>query len=324
MDTTHSTYLRCEDYNKFIEEHNAFLFDCDGVLWRGPQLLPHSVDFIHRLQNLGKRVFFVTNNSTKSKQEYVEKFKGFGVELREGEDDIICASEMAARYLQAKQPHVKKAYVIGSEGLKEELRRCGIECCDEEKEDGKRVYNDLVDLGDTEVEDGVGAVVVGWDLTFNMVKLTKAHIYLTHSSTREEESKEEGSQCLFIATNTDSSLPLPGGRSGPGTGVMVRALETSTMEPIVTGKPSDWMMEFISSNYSLDMTSTVMIGDRLETDIVFGNKLGATSLFVLTGASTIDQIQSSVEIEDEKLIPNYFVEGIQTLYEGLVSLDSNN
>eukprot|EP00624_Nannochloropsis_granulata_P002445 evm.model.NODE_22250_length_37452_cov_20.338779.7 len=102
-----------------LDKYDTFVFDCDGVLWRGAELLPGSARTLALLRTRGKRVFFVTNNSSKSRAEYVNKFTKLKIPVNISE--IIPSSWAAAEYLRVERPDVKKAFVIGCQGLVDEL-----------------------------------------------------------------------------------------------------------------------------------------------------------------------------------------------------------
>jgi phosphoglycolate/pyridoxal phosphate phosphatase family enzyme len=198
---------------------------------------------------------------------------------------------------------VKKAYVMGANGLMEELNSVGIECLG--REDDHAVFPDLHALDTVTLEEGVGAVVVGSDLQCNMVKYSKAHMYLTCYD----------QPCLFLATNMDASNPLSNGRQGPGTGAMVSFLSVGThRQPTVVGKPSDFLVEYFLENFEINPSTTVMVGDRLETDMAFGNKLGADTLLVLTGASSQEQVDAT---EDPLMVPKFIFPSLKELYEAV-------
>ena len=107
-----------------LSAHDAFVFDCDGVLWSGSLgLLPGVADLLEHLERLGKRSIFVTNNSAKSRAHYAEKFRALG--LRVDPEQIVPASYAAARWLRSARPSLQAAFVIGEQGVDDELRAVG-------------------------------------------------------------------------------------------------------------------------------------------------------------------------------------------------------
>lgn len=227
-------------------------------------------------------MIFVTNNSTKSRNTYLEKFKKLGIESV-GEDDIFSSSYAAAYYLKnvVKFPRENKVYVVGMKGITQELEIAGIDWIGSELE-SKCVTDGTPEWESYELDKAVGAVVIGFDLYFNYVKLCNAHTYLRYQK-----------DCLFIATNTDALLPT-GSRSYPGTGTMVAALKTAAgRDPLVMGKPEKLMLRCIMEKFQIDPERTLMVGDRLDTDIQFGKNGGLKTLLVMTGITKPTDLQSS-------------------------------
>jgi 4-nitrophenyl phosphatase len=113
------------DDHKLIDSLDTLLLDCDGVLWRGNELLPHVVETLNALRQRNKRVLFVTNNASKSRREYVAKFAKLGMH-NVTPDDIISSAYAAGAYLAAFPPAQRgKVLVLGAPGLAEELRNAG-------------------------------------------------------------------------------------------------------------------------------------------------------------------------------------------------------
>nr|GMC51459.1 phosphoglycolate phosphatase 2 [Ipomoea batatas] len=119
-----SECLSSHNVKELLDSVNAFLFDCDGVIWKGDKLIdgiPEALDMLHRR---GKKLVFVTNNSTKSRKQYAKKFQSLGIPV--SEDEIFSSSFAAAMYLKVRNfPTDKKVYVIGEEGILEELELAG-------------------------------------------------------------------------------------------------------------------------------------------------------------------------------------------------------
>ncbi|XP_063931611.1 uncharacterized protein LOC135143645 [Zophobas morio] len=280
----------------FINQFDYFLFDCDGVLWCGEKLIPGAFDAVLQLQNLGKKLYFLTNNSTRSRAEYISKFKNFGlvVELNQ----VITSSYLAALYLQSKlegQQSAKKVFAIGQSGLIEELSNVGIEveCAQSEHPfDGEKFKA-------WKPDDKVFAVVAGLDKNMSYLNLSKAICYL------------QDPRILFIATNTDATYPCGGGRLAPGCGCLVKFLEYAVNRTsIVMGKPSKVLADYVTHRLELDVSKTCMVGDRLETDILFGKSIGAKTLLVFTGVQRPD----SLENNEGSIYPNYCINSVGDLW----------
>jgi phosphoglycolate/pyridoxal phosphate phosphatase family enzyme len=264
----------------FLEAHDNYMFDCDGVIWRAGSGLPHAADALALLRSRGKRVFFVTNNSGRSRAEYQVKMHGLGIAAEI--EEIIPSGYAAADYLSSYHPGVKKAFVVGSGGICDELNLAGIETVGGQTEG----WGQTSESGWTEeqfmeipVDSDIGAVVCGWDLSFNFRKLSYASLHL-----------QRNPGCVFVATNRDAYDRLPD-RNIPGNGAMVAAIEASgDFETHMTGKPSKWLVNRLIDRHNLDRSRTCMVGDRLDTDIAFGNNGDITSVLVLTGCTTPNDI----------------------------------
>ena len=199
---------------------------------------------------------------------------------------------------------IPQVYCIGSEGLASELRQCNIQPTEigPDPLNGKSVS----DLEAHPLDPDVHCVVVGLDYDFSFVKAAKAAMYLQKKS------------CLFVATNTDSSLPTASGRLMPCAGSIVAMVQTACQRrpDVVCGKPNQAMFDVIASKQKIDRRRTLFIGDRLNTDILFAGRAGFQSLFVLSGVSTLDDVhckETSMLDEDQRSIPNYFAASLAEL-----------
>ncbi|XP_047308023.1 phosphoglycolate phosphatase 2 [Impatiens glandulifera] len=249
---------------------DAFLFDCDGVIWKGDKLIDGVPQTLEMLRSQGKKLVFVTNNSTKSRNQYAQKFRSLGITVTQ--DEIFSSSFAAAMYLKVNHfPQDKKVYVIGEEGILEELELAGFTALGG-PEDGKKTVQ-LKPGYLFEHENSVGAVVVGLDQYINYYKLQYATLCI-----------RENPGCLFIATNRDAVGHMTDLQEWPGAGCMVAAVCGSTeKEPIVVGKPSTFLMDFLLKKFQIPTSRMCMVGDRLDTDIKFGQNAGCKTLLVLSG-----------------------------------------
>ncbi|KAL5769405.1 hypothetical protein ACOSP7_015947 [Xanthoceras sorbifolium] len=276
----------------------AFLFDCDGVIWKGDKLIDGVPQTLDMLRSKGKKLVFVTNNSTKSRRQYANKFHSLGVSVTENE--IFSSSFAAAMYLKVNDfPQEKKVYVIGGEGIIEELQLAGYTGLGGPEDGEKRVQlksNFLFEHDKT-----VGAVVVGLDPDINYYKLQYGTLCI-----------RENPGCLFIATNRDAVGHMTDLQEWPGAGCMVAAMCGSTeREPIVVGKPSTFMMEFLLKKFQIDTSKMCMVGDRLDTDILFGHNAGCKTLLVLSGVTT----QSTLQDPSNNIQPDYYTSKVSDILE---------
>nr|XP_018677467.1 PREDICTED: phosphoglycolate phosphatase 2 isoform X3 [Musa acuminata subsp. malaccensis] len=261
-----------------VDSVDAFLFDCDGVIWRGDKLIEGVPHALQALRSLGKKLVFVTNNSTKSRKQYERKFTSLGLDV--SEEEIFSSSFAAAMFLKLRNfPREKKVYVIGEEGILEELKQAGFSC-----------------LGGP-----VGAVVVGLDQYINYYKLQYATLCIC-----------ENPGCLFIATNRDAVGHMTDLQEWPGAGCMVAAVCGSTQkEPIVVGKPSTFLMDFLLERFQIDTTRMCMVGDRLDTDILFGKNAGCKTLLVLSGVTSMLDLQDP----SNEIHPDYYASSVSDIVD---------
>ncbi|XP_008783021.2 phosphoglycolate phosphatase 2 [Phoenix dactylifera] len=280
------------------ESVDAFLFDCDGVIWKGDKLIEGVSEALQALRSMGKKLVFVTNNSRKSRKQYAKKFAAFGLDV--SEDEIFSSSFAAAMFLKLKNfPKDKKVYVVGEEGILEELELAGFTCLGG-PEDGKKNIQLKSNLW-FEHDKSVGAVVVGLDQHINFYKLQYATLCI-----------RENPGCLFIATNRDAVGHFTDLQEWPGAGCMVAAICGSTQrEPIVVGKPSTFVMDFLLERFQFDTSKMCMVGDRLDTDILFGQNAGCKTLLVLSGVTTLLELQSP----SNSIHPDYYARSVFDVIE---------
>ncbi|KAI8826594.1 HAD-like domain-containing protein [Fimicolochytrium jonesii] len=275
----------------FIDSIDTFLFDCDGVIWSGSHVIDHVREVLKTLRQKGKRLLFVTNNSTKSRQAYAKKFASLGIDA--SAEEIFGSSYAAAYYVAnfLKFPKDKKVYVVGMAGVQEELASEGVASVGGESDIEN--LGSMDEMGTIQPDPSIGAVLLGFDLNINYKKLAKAFTYL-HSNP----------DCHFLATNSDSTFPA-GKSIYPGTGALLAALTTPLgRQPTVLGKPHQTMLDVIVAKYHLDKEKTCMIGDRLDTDIEFGINGGLKTLLVMTGVTTPEGLAAS------KVQPDYCISSL--------------
>jgi len=286
--------LDASNVDNFVDSIDTFLLDCDGVLWRTSEVIPGVVETLELLRSLGKKLIFVTNNSTKSREQFALKLRSFGI--RATKDEVVRSAYVVAAYLR----HIKfnkKVFVVGEQGIGEELKGVGMEYCGVEEHNG---VHTLADTEKIEVHEDIGAVIVGLDTQFNYFKLAYALCAL------------QDDHRLFLATNRDITLPAKGDRMLPGAGSIVAAISTASQrQPITVGKPEKFMMDLMLQEYKLNPMRTCMVGDRLDTDIQFGIDGGTQTLLVFTGATTEDHMHS----ESNKTHPTYYTSSISDIFQ---------
>lgn len=237
----------------------VYVFDLDGVLYLGETAIPHAADAVRRLQDSGKAVYFLTNNSGRTRADYVEKLARVNA-LVVPESSIFTSAYATALYLKARGAAGKSVFVIGEPGLAQELAESGA--------------MRTVTIPDSVPPGDINYVVVGIDRQFTYDKLRFAHAAITRGTAQ------------FIATNRDSTFPMETGEI-PGGGSLVAALATAAgREPITIGKPQTHAYEAILQAAQLPAAQSVMVGDRLDTDIAVGKRAGAQTVLVLTGVTS--------------------------------------
>ncbi|KAH8112779.1 2-phosphoglycolate phosphatase [Phellopilus nigrolimitatus] len=259
------------DYEQLLDKYDTWLFDCDGVLWRGTHLIDGALEVLQLLRSKKKSIVFVTNNASLSRASYKKKFDKFGIEAHI--DEIFGSAYASAVYLSTvvKLPKEKKVFVIGMAGLEEELRNEGVNFI------GDPTDNTLEPFSPSShtIDSSVAAVLCGMDTAITYTKLSKAFIQLNTDSS-----------CLFLVTNEDSTYPAHGGVLLPGAGAISAPLRFALgRDPVSIGKPGKTMLDCIKAKHDFDPKRTIMVGDRLNTDILFGKQGGVATLLVLTGIS---------------------------------------
>ncbi len=234
----------------------CFMLDMDGTFYLGDRLLDGSLDFLEKLRQTGRSALFVTNNSSKSGQVYVEKLRRMGVE--EPFLQVLTSGQTAGRYCLNAFPG-KRAFVLGNEMLKAELAAMGL-VMDEQNPD---------------------YVLVAYDTTLDYAKMTAVCDFLRAG-------------LPYIATHPDYNCPTETGFA-PDIGAIMAFIEASTgrKADVILGKPYGGIVEDALRMTGLHKEQLAMVGDRLYTDIATGVNFGMLSVLVLTGESTRQDVETS-------------------------------
>lgn len=293
---------------QLIDSYDYFLFDCDGVIWLGDHLLPSVVETLQLLKEKKKTIIFVTNNSTKSRKDYIAKFTKLGIPGIT-KDEVFGSSYAAAVYVDKilKLPKDKKVWVLGEEGIEAELQEFGYTTIGGTDprlvQDGVKFDPENEQLNN--LDDAVGAVVSGLTMNLNYLKLSITMQYLL----------KDNKSLPFVATNIDSTFPLKGKLLiGAGSIIETVAYASGRQPDAICGKPNQSMMNSIKAdNPGLQSNPKrgLMIGDRLNTDMKFGRDGGLDTLLVLTGIEKED----SVLALDKDQCPTYYAGKLGDLYE---------
>ena len=250
----------------------VYVFDLDGVLFRGSEPVPGAAECLARLRvqtNPPARLFFLTNNSMQPRRAHAEKLTRLGMPARE--DEVVTSASATADYLAQglgdTPANTRTALVVGGQGIVDELMRVGFQVrhvSEPEQENERFNY-----------------VVVGLDREFTFERLRRAQQAILNGA-------------AFIATNRDGQFPVEGGKVIPGAGSIVAALEAAAdTRPTTIGKPEPLGLQTILRLADANPEEAVMIGDRLDTDILCGNRLQVPSVLVLTGITNAAQAQSA-------------------------------
>lgn len=246
---------------------DGFLFDLDGTVYLGETAIPGAVAAIAELRRRNKRILFVSNKPLEPRTAYAQKLTRLGIPTAAA--DVITSGYILGRYLAQAAPH-ERLYVIGEANLIMELRENGLNIVDELlTQDEKGVLDPT----------GIDAVVASFDRTFDYRKLNTAYQALIKGA-------------RLYATNGDLTCPMPGGGI-PDAGATLAALKALTgRDPdVLAGKPSPLTIEVVLHLMDLPAARCMMVGDRLETDILMGQEAGMVTCAVLSGVSTAEEIR---------------------------------
>ncbi|MDQ3673719.1 MAG: HAD-IIA family hydrolase [Gemmatimonadota bacterium] len=257
--------LSTSDALERLRHARGFIFDMDGVLYRGGQKLAGVNDLFNALVLRERTIVLATNNSMASPATYATRLAAMGIEVAEA--NILTSGSATAAYLKEELPSGSGVYVIGMPALRDLIFGDG--------------SFQPVQYG----EGPVAAVVAGLDLQFTYEKLRHASAAIRGGA-------------RFVATNTDATLPTEDGLQ-PGAGSIIAAVATASgAAPVVVGKPEPLMLLEALRLFKLDAAETVMVGDRLDTDILAGSRANLLTALVLTGVSTREDLATSSILPD--------------------------
>ena len=244
-----------------LKNIRLFLFDMDGTLYLGNHLYDFTIELLQTIRSTGRKYLFMTNNSSKSVDDYIKKLEKLGIlAVRE---DFITSSQATAYYLKQHCPN-HRLYVCGTNSLKKELEM-----------EGFTVTSKLED---------VDCIVMGFDTELTFQKLEDVSRLLL---TREN--------IPYIATNPDYVCPTEFG-SVPDCGSVCDMIYNATgKRPVVIGKPSPLMPQLAMDRYGFSKDETAVVGDRIYTDIKSGLNAGITGVLVLSGETTRDILDASID-----------------------------
>ena len=259
-----------------LSNKKLFLLDMDGTIYLENDLFDGTLDFLDKVKSIGGKYLFVTNNSSKGIDVYVEKLRRLGISATP--EDFLTSTDATIIYLLANFPN-KKFYIMGTKSFMKQLSDAGI-------------------IITTELEDDIFGVVISNDTELTFKKLDDISILL-------------GKGVEYIATNPDWVCPTWYGYA-PDCGSFAEMLKRATGRmPRFIGKPRPEMLLLAMEKYGYKKEETLMIGDRLYTDIAAGYNAGVDTVFVLSGEGTLK------DLEESDVKPTYVMQNIREVYNNL-------
>lgn len=257
-----------------LKSISTWIFDLDGVIWRGESPIAGAAASVEGLRALGKRALFATNNSTRAPGHFAERLQAMGIQAQP--EDVVTSATATAFYVREHLPGAR-VFVVGEDGVQTLLR-----------EAGAQVFT-VQTAGEVE---RVDCVVAGIDRSFTYEKLRLAQRFISNGA-------------RFIVTNRDATFPIEGGVV-PGAGSIVAAIEcASGTVPLSMGKPEPAMLLGILERFGLRPDEAAIVGDRLDTDIACGARAGIGTVFVGTGVNSLEEARAATgEQKADLLFPD--------------------
>lgn len=255
------------------------LADLDGVVYRGPAALPHAIESINRIGDAA-RVAYITNNASRTDASVAEHLTELGLTV--APDDVVTSPQAAVNILKQTVDAGSTILVVGGDGLVDEVSKAGF-------------------VVTRSALDAPAAVIQGFSPEVGWSHLAEAAFALNGDGTTGD--------LPWIATNTDWTIPQARG-TAPGNGTLVSAVHTAVGRlPVVAGKPEVAIFTEALERYG--SKTPLMIGDRLDTDILGANRAGMPSVLVLTGIDGPKQVLAAVEAER----PTFIIDDLRGLHE---------
>lgn len=237
---------------------STWIFDLDGVIWRGESPIAGAAASVEGLRALGKRPLFATNNSTRAPQYFAQRLQAMGIHAKP--EDVVTSATATAFYVREHLPGAR-VFVVGEDGVQTLLREAGAQ---------------VITIENAGNVERVDCVVAGIDRKFDYQKLRLAQGFILNGA-------------KFLATNRDATFPVEGGVV-PGAGSIVAAIECAAgRAPLSMGKPEPAMLLGILERFALRPDEAAIVGDRLDTDIACGARAGIGTVFVGTGVNSLEE-----------------------------------
>lgn len=258
-----------------LKSKKLFLLDMDGTIYLGSRVFDGTLDFLKYIKSIGNKYIFLTNNSSNSVEKYVEKLSKLGITATQ--EDFFASTDATVIYL--KKQNYKKIYAFGTESFRMQLAEAGLPVTDV-------------------VEEGIDCLCMGFDTELTFQKLEDACILL-------------GKGVDYIATNPDWVCPTWYGYV-PDCGSVSQMLCNATgRKPKFIGKPEPDMALLAMEKAGFTKEQTAIVGDRLYTDIACGVNAGISTIFVLSGEGTME------DIDKYGIQPEFTFDNIKELYNAI-------
>ena len=263
-------------FGKYVDlsHKKLWLFDMDGTIYEEERLFDGALDLLRLIVDRGGRYVFITNNSSKSVNDYIKKVNRLGIKA--DIDNFFTSTQATILYLKMKYPG-SRVYCQGTKSFVKELVAAGI-CV-------------------TEKVEKVDVVLVGFDLELTTQKLRNTCEILSLQNV------------AYLATNPDLACPAIFGFI-PDCGSICGMIKNATgKEPTYIGKPEPTMVNIVREKFGIDLKETIVVGDRLYTDIATGLNAGVTAACVLTGEATVNEILSG------DITPSFTFYSVREIYQ---------
>ncbi len=279
---------------KKIKEKSLFLLDMDGTIYLGNELFRGTKEFLAQVKAMGGKYIFVTNNSSKGVSDYIEKLDKMGIASEKA--DFITSVDGLVYFLKNKYGEALEEilfYIAGTKSFIKQMR-----------DEGFHVVESLEEA--KTLEKAIDVFVLGFDRELNYRKLEEASYILTRPN-------EKGREVEYFATNPDWVCPTEWGFV-PDCGSMVQMLQLSTGRlPYFIGKPETIMADLAMEKFAVNKEDTILLGDRLYTDILCGNNAGIDTIFLLSGEGTLK------DLEESPAKPTYIKENIEEVLNEILN-----
>ncbi|MHA1727145.1 MAG: HAD-IIA family hydrolase [Promethearchaeota archaeon] len=285
-----------------FRKKEIFVLDLDGTIYRGTELIQGADVAVRNLLELGKKVIYLTNNASKTRESFCIKLNDMKIPCNP--EQVFSSGYIAVKML-FEDYNICKIFIIGSDELVQMAESAGIPALN------GLIPDEILYAPFLKESIRCDAVLCGWDIQLTYAKIRTAMELIARGAE-------------FFATNCDTTFPAATSQKWPGTGIIVAAVESciNRSPKVIFGKPNVFGIELILRNLNeqnpgkgFGSEDAIVVGDRLETDIWQANNAGIDSLFVETGINTKDDIPEDPKTESEKkLVPTYVLPNLSDLF----------